>query len=684
MSNIIGLFLLCCLFTANSFSLTPEKKDIAPITEIAVKEITDNVCAAKLNDYHDNAFENAPDFGRLTQIYLRNIYKNDPRYPSTNIQPQGQALNDGIYGPVTQHWLAYFCTEFSVDTTLDYTIFIDQLFSSLEIIAELTNTYPEWRKTIAEQTFKDWFSQENIIIDKIACHTDSAFYGCPSFLHALLDEYFLYLYRSKLIFSGNNSSSLMETKENTNDEELNSEAVQAGDTHYNLAESDCGCAIKVSDEIIDNTTVRNFYGFYAQTSKVKKIDFSQLTRIGYLPAISLAAIKHEKGNEFVTSEHFNNYLPFVIEAHQHRVAVDIVISSAQIVMFNDNERQQLIESIYKSLKFSIREKSDIRLQDKIIDILKPILSFGTSPSRKIAEGITLDLDLKQAHHLTNKQAFIDFIQQLKEKITPPSATSKPNEPLANITDEYYLNIMVPVSQLLCEKDVGTEKTCAGFYSVENLLKLSAYVNLFIVTANTDSTDKDIKKKMKELRATLAKHENEVAIKQLFEKIVPTFTNVGTLKKESNGNDEQIKREQEKRLNYIDWNYNGLAYLPLPDDKAAYQNNLNTDRLKKDIGFSPCKYICSNRWLVRTGLFILFVMVALYVVLSFWLFQLKKIFHSTYFMAIIAAALLIVMSALYCDPFWMKHQGNLFAIAMLIALLMFAVVRMKKNRTKLFP
>ena len=634
----------------------------APAEQEEEKDLPVKLCKTKLNTYSNNAFVKAKIFGQLTQNNLNTFYQHNNDYQAAKSALENKELNDDRYGEVTQFWLTNFCEEFSLANTIDDKFFIENLLTTLMSMAELTQAYENWKDIINDEKFKAWSAlhienTENCKTEVIASDT---YYGCPARLHVMVDQY---------------QQSVKDITKldpiNTNYKELSED--NAPNTTY--VSADCGCAIRVTDEIIDDSTVRNYYGFYFDWLKYTEgINFSQLTRIGYFTSLNVGDTLNEVTNK-------KEYLEFVIDAHKHRVAVDLVISTQPLEVMPDYNT--LIENIVSDIKIPIKERVDsVDWSDRFVDSLKPILSFGESDSRLIIDGVTLNFTAKQIQAKDDdNEVFNNFIKDLKINLTCTDSKGLDDKCIAKLKRKdknqqqnkqqeekdvaSYVNLMVPVNQIYNE---------TGVYSLANLLKISPHVNLFIVTAGKEKSDNS----MKALRAFLGKysdeHNNENEIGELFTKIVPMFAIT----------EPETGVKSVKELNYIDWNYNGLAYWPLPINIESYQNNLNTDKTTIIAGFDPCKYICPNRWVVRTLLFVTFVLLVLYTVMSFWLYRLKTLFHSRYFMPVIVVVLLIVMSALYCDPYWMQKKGQLFAGATLIALLLFAFFRMKRNRAKTFP
>ncbi len=486
------------------------------------------------------------------------------------------------------------------------------------------------------------------------------------------------------------------------------------------ATTGCGCADNLTDT---GEQKHSYYGLYPywlddkwfNNKQNQTIDFSQLTRIGYFSATvsedSLGVNHLETPYNWQAKK---PYTEFIDLAHKHRVNVDLVISNRRAQLnntehaVNDNYGQPLILDIVNTVKTPLREH--------IIDRLKPIISFGFSPSRTMADGVTLNFDLQQMTSLEQQDKFVRFIQDLKQGLSP--VQKYPDElPLAALTDAYYLNMMVPVEQLHKNE---------GFYSLANLLKIAPQVNAFIMvfeakttTTNSTSTtstemttqtsetavpksaikqDDEVKtnvntdrvRQMKDLRTLLGTKQHIANAEQLFNKIIPMLVT----------NDvASAPLLLESELNYTSWSYLGAAYwtLPLSDDAYEKINNTYFPSLENRItvdqniiisdlttkavttAIQLCNYLCPQRWLLRLVLFALFTLVICCAVVSIWIYQLRAMFDSWYFWVFSVIAAIFILLVFSCDPYWKRHQLVMFFRFTIINIAAGLMYRLRKSK-----
>lgn len=495
---------------------------------------------------------------------------------------------------------------------------------------------------------------------------------------------------------------------------------------------DCGCASKLSES---NGHASYFYGFYPfwQDATDVQINFEQLTRIGYfaatldgnnklhLPRTWVERFEGDWQNYFQDDEPYSD---MVAMAQKYRVKVDLVVANqrpkSHIIPHTPNYffSQGLVRDLVEAVKEPLKEQW--------INPLKPVISFGTSPERTKADGITLDLDL---HDLSDDKAidrFVEFIKSLKDGLErEPQQTDVNTEQLAQlqtiaaqsfeqdtpaaIDDSYYLNMMVPVATLL-ENGKRLEQAKAnnitaegvGFYTLENLAKISDHINVFVmvfdplaINSLSTETDKvgycdDLKEDnkdvalMKCLRRYLGKKANVDLAATLHGKMVPLMT----MPK------EDVKDNPlEAVVEYSSWSYLGASYwtLPIP---------LNSTKLISDVYFpsateqeispiiapyvaladSVCDQLCPNRWLMRAFMFLLFSAIVVFAIASIWIYTLRQYMSQWYSLAFALGCCFVLMLLFTCDPYWQDRQ-QLFIVGFILLLAAVLIIRKYRAEAK---
>ncbi len=745
------LLLLTIILTTTTITTTvqasTENTDITTLTQ----------CNTTFDKLASDSFVGDKIFGQLAQNKLHVIYQENIQYKAQYLKIN-KYLTDGKFGLVTQRWLSYFCHEFSLNTALKEQAFIEELLAALVTISDMTLLYPNWRNDITGKKFQTWAQAHNI-----TCEQTLSCYGSPLVMHGMLDQFYQQQYVPEDEGVDNNLPYYYQLTDNDltyitklNDtldsvvqltktqltelttaqgniknivfaqaylldvalrmQDLNTLSSTAKAIILNRAKKigvkdlnsmpspqwqaseNCGCAAYTGKA----TDVSSFhYGFTPHwTLGEQVIDFSQLTRIGYFSA---SVIEDTFGDSrLVLPFNWGNDNPsphFINLAHQHRVKVDLVVS---------NERSHITEQSMNQ-EFSIRLIDDINkqvrapLKGDLLEGLKPYLSFGTSPSRTMADGVTLNFDLQHTKEAQHK-AFKSFVMRLKyrfnqsyeQSLLPatltnavsPAIPSAP-EPLLNtatLTDRYYLNMMVPVDQLLAGE---------GFYTLENLIDISPHVNLFIMMLDnqtvaiinnkpTDATQPAIANDssatntlttMKTLREKMSDQKYTQDIEPLFNKMMLLLAEKNTSNKSS---------DIEK---YSHWSFKGEAYWSLPTDSGQAVINQSTiiNELKAfeftaaldSVASWVCNHLCPQRWLYRAALFTLFTATLVYVILSLWFFQLRGILNTWYFTAYTAGVVVFLMMVFSCDPFWKEYR---VFMVMLFALFTVALGFLKRLRT----
>lgn len=500
----------------------------------------------------------------------------------------------------------------------------------------------------------------------------------------------------------------------------------------NWKAEDCGCSPEVSDA--DRYT--NFlYGFYPFQSAGEEqvINFSVLSRIGYF------SLSPDKDFRISNVRHWKNERPasaFIDLAHQYKAKVDLVIYDSGWSKWNDSPTEYIIDKYASRIDELVKEK----IKDYPVNDIKPVVSFGTSPSRTMGDGVTLSFDFnlndefKDANPSQKNNVFNNikkFIEKLKLKLD--DGTQKEKKIAGNV-DEYFLNVMWPVDDILSDKDSDS------FYSLKNMNKLSENVNLFILVMNGSlkKPSEETEKKTKLTLEHLKKIRREIDMlgvtnaTNLLEKILPLFelidpesTQASSEEKESDSNDSQVKENavdkaevndtdaetvtqtavdstetitndtkeesvkeaSNMQLNdffkYAEWNYSGVGLWTIP-------LSASTDAALKEVFLTVngtnyvCTLMCPYRWVTRIGLFLLFVTVVVYAFLSIWICESKSIFGKWYFTVGLCFGILVLILTFWCDPYWKNQHDLLIFFSIVIGVLTTIWLIIKKRREALFP
>ena len=443
----------------------------------------------------------------------------------------------------------------------------------------------------------------------------------------------------------------------------------------------CGCT---QNSIIVNGNERPYYGFYPywQQESGAGIDYSHLTRIGYFSAVI-------QGPQLLLPNNWRAnkaYSKFAINAHNHRVKVDLVFSSRGEVgspSYSWPYNQNMIEQILAAVKMPIT--------DNMINRIKPVVSLGTSASRTLGDGVTLNLDLREINSQEKVDEFIDFIKKLKRGLNSDASSEASSDLISSLsginssasdeakpTDDYYLNLMLQADEL----EAGT----SWFYTVENLAKIEAYINIFIVnftplsdlviqpssssnsvsspasspasstvSSPVSTSSNDSVSALKAFRTLLGDAAYSDSAGKIFAKVIPLIR----------VNDADINALTEV-VNYTQWSYLGAAFWTLPQSEQA------ATLIQKSYFPAPplvfpflapiveltdkvCNTLCPLRWPLRLGFFLVVLVVLIYAIASWWIFSLRQLFSRWYFLVFLLLSCIFIILVFSCDPYWQQQQ-----------------------------
>lgn len=468
----------------------------------------------------------------------------------------------------------------------------------------------------------------------------------------------------------------------------------------------CGCADNIT---LEGNNTRFYYGFYQywQTQKEAKIDFSQLTRMAYFSA----SIENNKVTTPDNWQATNPNASFVVNAHNHRVKVDLVFSNIAVDLLKNQLDTQYNDALISQIVATVKTP----IKGYTINALKPIMSFGQSRSRTMADGVTLNLDLSELSTEADFKGFIEFIKKLKKKLNSPALISEqetdpaPSDKAA-IEDEYYLNLVVPAYDLITKE--------GRFYSIENLNEIEPSINLFLMnfeslavneeqlhlknefvknnaleishlassqeSTSTSSSNTYEVSLMKQLRTKLGDPEYSEDAGTLFHKSIPLIHV-----------DNDLPQLAEV-LNYAKWSYLGAAFwsYPLLTEGSEVSDLINSAYFVTKVEKGPlasvaelatqvCNVLCPLRWELRVVFYCLVALVLFYAIASIWAFRLRQLFRRWYFLLFMLASAMFIMLVFSCDPYW-KEQQQLFIFIFILAVFAANVIRQREinNRSNL--
>ena len=445
------------------------------------------------------------------------------------------------------------------------------------------------------------------------------------------------------------------------------------------ASADCGCAA----QIVEQERFSNFsYGLapYWQTQPTE-IAFASFNRIGLYGFIL------GKDNQLLAPPNWQNsrdFNGFINLAQAHNSYLDIVVSGFDSISYQpdalDKLRLQLVETLTTPMAgFALNN-------------LQPWLSFGLSPRRTLADGVTFDLDLTQLN-AAEQLNFVSFLHRLRQDL-------KLNDKAAN-TDSYFINLKLPAEAVLTAalpmyQAKHAEKYHSGtLYAPDKLADLAPLVNLllvrFDVTARAPQDAKTppdyrFRREMKLLKTAIDTMPSADEATMLLEKILPLFEIVpleqsGQLSLQDLAND----------LTYANWNFSGAAFWSLPLSAAQYQ--VVTDAFSVAPAYryqqmlqQVCDEVCPKRWFWRLVLALLLIAVAsLYLLATLLYYPLQRYLEHPLLLygapLLFAIGLLLILS---CDPYWHQFQALILVAVLALVLLGFMLYRRMQQRRQHYP
>lgn len=443
-----------------------------------------------------------------------------------------------------------------------------------------------------------------------------------------------------------------------------------------IAPPDCGC----QDTVKSIFTMGTFYGFYPYWQHLEEgqsIDFSRLDRIGYVGAV----MKPESnGNTLVLPQNWSaekKFSQFIQTTHRYRTKLDLVVTTPR-----DLSRDQLTGLFTDDMVKQLVEAVTMPMDKYVINNLKPWISFGLQGVPSMADGITLDIDLSVLDTPESQQAFFSFLDRLKIALRQSerrqsSAAELSAPPTSN--DTYYLSVIVPVSDVVEREN--------RFYNFPNFNALSTRTNLLIVRPGSPATREkaaDEIDQIKGLQRWLSKQSDQLDVQQVYKRLVPMLI--------SEDNRDQTTALTQL-VNLSSWSFLGAGYWPLPlsdaneklIDKTFFPEAQQYPQPINQMVNSVTRllnWICIHRWELRTGLFVSFFFILLFLIICIWSYPLRKHLSRFPFVALTALSISGLMLVFVADPAFQAYQGPILIIFMIvIGWILFAVRMVRKEGDK---
>lgn len=398
----------------------------------------------------------------------------------------------------------------------------------------------------------------------------------------------------------------------------------------------CGC-------YLDNLSgvIYGFYPFWKGGNR-QKIDFSSFSRIGYF------ALTFDEKGEIPERRHWQQKSPdlaaFINQARRYRTAVDLVFYKStweNWAQFVSVKRTSVIDTLTTNMV----ELIDAKLENSMLNRMKPLISLGSAPKPAMGDGITLFFAGYPNDAASNEFLKL-FIRELRKKLTAASGSFK-------------LNLVLPYREIGRLKDLISEG--------KDKKEAVSDVDLFLVLI-----DRPITKSKKDLRLEVEKMFTGIVRRDALRRIVPVIT-WGTATSPSE------KQQFFDDMVYFEDNFGGAGFWPIPTNsdngaaeigetiKDVFVMTDNQDYFQAMFSerfpwFGT--FVGPNRWELRIVLDILLALIILAASLSCWIFELRDIFrkHPLWLLGVILAATLIQMCLFVGDPYWRNRTTEILLLA----------------------
>lgn len=438
----------------------------------------------------------------------------------------------------------------------------------------------------------------------------------------------------------------------------------------------CGCQ-DIAQSVFNQGTFYGFYPAWQFPAKGQTIDFSHLDRIGYIGAV----MKPEgNGSTLVLPQNWlaaPAFSQFIQTSHRYRTKLDLVVTTPRnlsrkqlTALFTDDMVNRLVESVTTPM------------DGYFLNNVRPWISFGFDTVPTIASGITLDIDLSVLDTPESQQAFFSFLHKLKialrQNYQHKPVVSELDYPAQN-NDRYYVNVIIPV------KDMVASNT--RFYSFKNVDTLSQWTNFLIIRPSSPETSEEAKDELtqiKELQQWMSQQADQSAVRKIYKQLIPMLIT------EDNRTQTQALTQL---VNLSSWSFLGAAYWPLPLNEA------NETLIDKTFFPAPTPYpqpinqvlngidsllnwFCIYRWEMRTGLFVSFMFIFVFLAICIWSFPLRRHMSRVPFVALTSLSISGLMLVFVADPAFKNYQGPIMLISIVvIGWILFAVRMVRKEGDK---
>ncbi|PXW46200.1 hypothetical protein DFO54_105169 [Erwinia sp. AG740] len=426
------------------------------------------------------------------------------------------------------------------------------------------------------------------------------------------------------------------------------------------ASADCGCEDSAPNINGDDATFYGFYPYWQPLAEGQSLNFRQLDRIGYFSA---ALLPGGREPQLVLPPNWRKnkpYSDFIRLAHRYRTDVDLVVSTPRKL-----PSATLVSLFTPSVIARLSANVQTPLEDWI-NGAKPWLTLGLGTIYTMADGVTLDIDLTRLTTRAGQQAFIRFVQALRNALTPTGHRINP-------PPHYAINLIVPVELLLKRQ---------GFYTLDNLRELLPYVDRFILQSDPPDgvgEPRRARDQLNDLRYALSQQPQD-GIADLYRKMVPILI--------TDANRQQTT-ELTELVHYSSWNFLSAAYWPLPLNDTSqqlishtyYPSTILPAPLAQiaAIADAVIDVICPNRWVLRLILLITFWGIVITGLVSLWLFPVRRVTESLWFAGFVVLFAATLMLALVADPYWQQYQTLILLLFAAVVVAIAMLQRVRKNR-----
>ncbi|GMQ48604.1 hypothetical protein [Vibrio sp. 10N] len=442
------------------------------------------------------------------------------------------------------------------------------------------------------------------------------------------------------------------------------------------ATEDCGCQDSRLS-IFSDATFYGFYPYWAGGDNAQVINFSQLDRIGLFGAVAKPS---SSGSLLALPPNWQadkQYTEFIRTAHRYRSQVDLVITTPR-----DLSELELIELLNQSLIDQIVDAITTPLDNTLINRMKPVMTLGMKPVPTIGDGVTLDIDVSRLTTTAGHNAYLNFVRELKQALLKSQGDdiTKSSEVIAQPSDRFFLNIVVPVDSLLSENT-------QNFYQFNHVDTLTEIANHLImrphVQQSSDSQSLSAAEKaqqerhqIQQLHNWLSHQSEQLKVEHMFKKMVPMLITQ---------DNRQSETELMQLLRLSSWSFIGAAYQPIPLN-ALSQELVNQTFYPDSPAFLPAfqameakitalmDWVCPNRWLLRAILFVVFTAIAAILVISKWYYPIRPYLLKQPFVLLCVGSLATLMLVFIADPYFAEYRVAILLGFMAVIIWILLLVR----------